>query len=108
MLAPSAQVSSRRRSRWGSVVCQRTEPSRRSGTADTVDLAPVVAQLSAVPERRDGSVRWQTTDPQRDLLRLLTWAEGASIELDGLEVDRPNLDDVFLRLTGDDDPAVTP
>jgi ABC-2 type transport system ATP-binding protein len=42
-----------------------------------------------------------TTDPQRDLYRLLTWAEGEGITLPDLEVRRPSLEDVFLEVTSD-------
>ncbi len=40
-----------------------------------------------------------TTDPQRDLYRLLAWAEGEGITLPDLEVRRPSLEDVFLEVT---------
>ena len=40
-----------------------------------------------------------STDPQRDLYRLLQWAEGEGIELPDLEVRRPSLEDVFLEVT---------
>jgi ABC-2 type transport system ATP-binding protein len=42
----------------------------------------------------------QSQSPQRDLYRLLALAEGRGIELRELEVRRPNLEDVFLELTG--------
>jgi ABC-2 type transport system ATP-binding protein len=42
-----------------------------------------------------------TTDPQRDLYRLLSWAEGEGITLPDLEVRRPSLEDVFLEVTSD-------
>jgi ABC-2 type transport system ATP-binding protein len=45
-------------------------------------------------------VEAQSTDPQRDLYRLLALAEQRDAELHGLEVRRPNLEDVFLELTG--------
>lgn len=38
-------------------------------------------------------------DPQASLLRLLHWCERTGVELAGLEVIRPTLDDVFLRVT---------
>jgi ABC-2 type transport system ATP-binding protein len=40
-----------------------------------------------------------TTDPQRDLYRLLRWAEDEGISLPDLEVRRPSLEDVFLEVT---------
>ncbi len=40
-----------------------------------------------------------STNPQRDLYRLLQWAEGEGITLPDLEVRRPSLEDVFLEVT---------
>ena len=40
-----------------------------------------------------------STNPQRDLYRLLQWAEGEGITLPDLEVHRPSLEDVFLEVT---------
>jgi ABC-2 type transport system ATP-binding protein len=40
-----------------------------------------------------------TSDPQRDLYRLLQWAEGEGVSLTDLEVRRPSLEDVFLEVT---------
>jgi ABC-2 type transport system ATP-binding protein len=42
-----------------------------------------------------------STDPQRDLFRLLQWAEGEGVTLPDLEVRRPSLEDVFLQVTSD-------
>ncbi|MGN6816608.1 MAG: ABC transporter ATP-binding protein [Solirubrobacterales bacterium] len=44
-------------------------------------------------------VEIQSQSPQRDLYRLLALAEERGIELQDLEVRRPNLEDVFLELT---------
>ena len=88
----------------GAVVKFRLDPA-----ADPpVDLSGVAERLTARPEVADGTVRWRSTDPQRDLFHLLTWADRAGVELTGLEVDRPNLDDVFLRLTSSDEPELEP
>jgi ABC-2 type transport system ATP-binding protein len=40
-----------------------------------------------------------STEPQRDLYRLLAWAEKEGITLPDLEVRRPSLEDVFLEVT---------
>jgi ABC-2 type transport system ATP-binding protein len=40
-------------------------------------------------------------DAQSELLRLLQYVERVGLELDGLEVVRPTLDDVFLDVTGE-------
>ena len=42
-----------------------------------------------------------SADPVRDLHRLTGWALEHVIDLDGLEVTRPSLEDVYLSLTGD-------
>jgi ABC-2 type transport system ATP-binding protein len=52
--------------------------------------------------RRDGElVVEQTTDPTRRLHELTSAAIERGEELDGLEVRRPTLEDVYLELTGD-------
>jgi ABC-2 type transport system ATP-binding protein len=51
--------------------------------------------------RRDGKQETvSTTDPQGELLRLLTKARDEGVTLDDLEVRRPSLEDVFLEVTG--------
>lgn len=42
-----------------------------------------------------------STDPQRDLYKLLQWARSEGITLPDLEVRRPSLEDVFLQVTSD-------
>jgi ABC-2 type transport system ATP-binding protein len=53
----------------------------------------------------DGLVTVQTTEPTQTLRRLTGWALGRGTVLGRLTVDRPSLEDVYLRLTGDDEPA---
>jgi ABC-2 type transport system ATP-binding protein len=48
-----------------------------------------------------GEVRIETTAPTADLAALCTWAEGRALELEGLTVERPTLEDVFLAIAGD-------
>jgi ABC-2 type transport system ATP-binding protein len=40
----------------------------------------------------------ETHDPQRDLTDLLMWADKHGWELDGLEVRRPSLEEIFLEV----------
>lgn len=61
------------------------------------DLPP----LSAPAEAPGGEVRVATTAPTRDLATLCGWAEGRGLELEGLTVERPTLEDVFLAIAGD-------
>ena len=49
----------------------------------------------------DGFVQVASKDPVADLHRLTGWALANSVTLDGLEVTRPTLEDVYLSLTGE-------
>jgi ABC-2 type transport system ATP-binding protein len=60
------------------------------------------SQLPAVGERcnaLDGVVTWQTPTPTPVLHALTAWAVERGVELDGLTVTRPSLEDVYLALT---------
>jgi ABC-2 type transport system ATP-binding protein len=63
--------------------------------------------LSAAVTTAGGDVRVATTAPTRDLAVLCSWAEGRGLELDGLVVERPTLEDVFLAIAGDREEAST-
>ena len=49
----------------------------------------------------DGFTTIESADPVRDLHRLTGWAIENDVTLDGLEVSRPSLEDVYLTLTGE-------
>jgi ABC-2 type transport system ATP-binding protein len=49
----------------------------------------------------DGYAEILSDDPVRDLHRLTGWALEAGVTLDGLEVSRPSLEDVYLALTAE-------
>ncbi|HSS92981.1 MAG TPA: ABC transporter ATP-binding protein [Candidatus Dormibacteraeota bacterium] len=52
--------------------------------------------------RIDGStVELRTTDPTKMLYDLTSWAVQSGIPLEGLEVSRPSLEDVYLEITKD-------
>ena len=53
------------------------------------------------PERRDGRIELHSAAPLADLSRLGSWADGRGIEVSELEVRRPTLEDVYLRLTAE-------
>jgi len=99
--------------RAGDVVGSGTTAELSAGDGDTAivtfrldrpdALAAIADRLSAMPSIDDGGVRLYSSAPQRDLYELLRWAEGDGVDLHGLEVDRPTLDDIFLRLTASDD-----
>ncbi|MDA3029352.1 MAG: ABC transporter ATP-binding protein, partial [Actinomycetota bacterium] len=47
-------------------------------------------------------VEFSSVDPQRDLFRLLGWAEERRVLLDDLAVRRSSLDDLFLSVSAED------
>jgi ABC-2 type transport system ATP-binding protein len=55
--------------------------------------------LPDAAEHSDGRVRFSTQTPTRDLAPLVTWANGRGVELEGLTITRPSLEDVYLELT---------
>ncbi len=63
---------------------------------------PVAAATS-----EDGLVTVETTEPTGTLHQLTGWALRHDTVLDRLTVDRPSLEDVYLRLTDQDAPPVT-
>ena len=79
---------------------------RRHGDATTVSfrLPPGVARDALVAAvgidlRLDGlRAEFASTDPQRDLHRLLGWAEDRRLVLDGLVVRRSSLEELFLSV----------
>ena len=67
---------------------------RLPGPLDASDLPVRGEQLSA----SDGLVCIRTEAPQTTLVALLRWAEGRGAELQGLELVRPSLEDIYLEL----------
>ena len=67
---------------------------RLPGSMRAVDLPPLGVETS----RGDGVVRIRTETAQQTLESLLDWAHALGAELQGLEVVRPNLEDIYLRL----------
>jgi ABC-2 type transport system ATP-binding protein len=53
--------------------------------------------------RNNGTVAFRTATPTFDLTPLFIWASDRGIELDGLEIERPSLEDVYLRLTASEE-----
>jgi ABC-2 type transport system ATP-binding protein len=62
----------------------------------TVDDLPAPAEVD-----RDGALVIETTEPTALLHELTGWALGRGSVLEGLSVERPSLEDVYLHLTGD-------
>jgi len=67
--------------------------------------AELPAGLPEPLDVRDGRVTLRTTAPTRTLNALTGWAVARGEELEALEVTRPTLEDVYLRLTGVDGQA---
>ena len=45
------------------------------------------------------AVELETKDPTRTLYELTSWAVQAGIALEGLQVTRPSLEDIYLEIT---------
>jgi ABC-2 type transport system ATP-binding protein len=69
-----------------------------------------LTQSIVLPERLRAQLRMEGTaaevrvdDPTQMLYDLTSWAVGAGVSLEGLEVTRPTLEDVYLKITRDAD-----
>jgi ABC-2 type transport system ATP-binding protein len=73
----------------------------------TFTLPPGVplADLPVPGTQQEGSVVIETAHPVADLHRLTSWAVRHDLPLSGLTVDRPSLEDVYLRLTREAAPS---
>ena len=65
----------------------------------TLDVDELSRGTGLVFRVEGDSVAASIADPQAALLRVLHWAEANAVVLDGFEVVRPSLDDVFLDVT---------
>ena len=66
----------------------------RFNVPDTANL-PVIGEG---PEIGDNKVTYRSTDPTADLYTLTKWATERGVELAGLEVTRPSLEDMYLDI----------
>ena len=64
-------------------------------------LGDVATALGSDLEDRDGLVELATATPTATLHALTGWATARGVELPGLTVTRPSLEDMFLTLTSD-------
>jgi ABC-2 type transport system ATP-binding protein len=76
----------------------------------TFTLPPGVplADLPVPGTQKEGSVVIETAHPVAELHRLTSWAVRHDVPLSGLTVDRPSLEDVYLRLTREAAPSAAP
>ena len=82
-----------------------------AGPLETLELTrPWVSLVSHAPELPDvgrhrrivgSTVQIESSQPTDDLRILTDWACARGAELEGLELSRPSLEDVYLDLTGD-------
>ncbi len=68
---------------------------------DGVGPDRVAAEVGRPVEVAGSEASMRTTTPQRDLYRLLSWADRDGVALEELDVRRPSLEDIFLELTRD-------
>ena len=92
----------------GEIVAEDTPAGLVAADAEAVIRfrAPEGAALPdelALREADEGLVERRTTDLTRDLHALTSWALAEGVVLEDLTVSRLSLEDVFLRLTGEDE-----
>ena len=93
----------------GGVIVAEGTPATIAGRDQMVSLirfrtprhveSPTDIELTLTP---DGRRELNSSDLTRDMWRLTSWAIEGGFELDGLEIVRPSLEDVYLRLTEPD------
>jgi ABC-2 type transport system ATP-binding protein len=64
-----------------------------------VGISELPLPSAAEVETGERRLTLRTTTPTRDLAPLLAWAAERGIELEGLTVSRPSLEDIYLQLT---------
>ena len=91
----------------GKIVAGGTPESLAAGQAHTTRIhfripsgARLPESLRAAPRAEGEELELEASDPTRTLHELTSWAIQNGVELDGLEVLRPSLEDVYLAITG--------
>ena len=90
----------------GLVVAQGTPEALRAGTERrtlirfAIPRGVDVETLPLHPAASDGVATIETANPTRAVHEVTSWALERGLELEGLEVTRPSLEDVYLELTG--------
>ncbi len=78
----------------------------RFGLPDAITVADL--PVPATFDEAAGEMIIETSEPTAVLARLTGWARNRDLELPGLVVARPSLEDVYLELAGDEHPAEAP
>lgn len=101
-LANSVAVISR------GVIVAAGPPSRLSGRDVAVSIIRFrlrdgldLPEIARDAVRTTGGYELRSPDPTRTLHELTGWAIDRGVELEGLEVTRPTLEDIYLELTGE-------
>ena len=98
----------------GTVVAEGPPSTLGSGGAEQARITftlPAGVPLTDLPVpagMQNGLVVIETTRPTEELHRLTSWAMRRDIVLSGLTVDRPSLEDFYLRVTRDGTPSSAP
>jgi ABC-2 type transport system ATP-binding protein len=69
--------------------------------SDGVDHDALSREIGVSVELSNGVLMLRAKDDQATLRRLLDWSERTGVRLQGLEVRRPSLEDMFLELTAE-------
>lgn len=97
----------------GRIVAEGTPDTLGDRNRATVSVRFRVPRHVTLPEgldivrMPDGSLELSSSDLARELHRLTGWALDAGIDLEGLEIFRPTLEDVYLKLTSSLDDGVS-
>jgi ABC-2 type transport system ATP-binding protein len=90
----------------GRVIAEGTPDTLVRGNAEAAVVTfriPAGFDIEELPlpdvERSGDTVSFQTKTPTADLAPLLSWATVRGVELEGLAITRPTLEDVYLQLT---------
>jgi len=73
----------------------------RCPLTDRAGAAELPAALAAHVDRSRRELVIRTTDPSADLRALLAWADAEHVDLTGLEVGPPSLEDAYLATIGE-------
>jgi len=68
----------------------------------TIEFPPALRAMARVC---GDSIELETKDATRTLHQLTSWALEKGVDLDGLQVTRPSLEDVYLEITGEAAPV---
>jgi ABC-2 type transport system ATP-binding protein len=80
----------------------RAEAIIRFRIPDGIDVPVIAAEAESPVDVSGDTATIRAVEPQQALYRLTSWAEHERIQLRGLEVSRPTLEEMFLELTANE------